>query len=145
MIRLKTIKVQEFWVTNFSSMNVTLSDLAINIKSYTSVNLLDKKHYSLTLEQLEKSKENGSIFNKRDKITIRHLGPEPVEKETLPFRKEEVMPTRARSILVIKNVEYDELKISDDKEVQKKMDEELAQENADISEGIDPTVVIKKK
>ena len=136
---------QEFWVTNFSSRNVTLADLAINIKAFTTVNLLDKKHYSYTLEQLVKSKESGSIFSKRDKILVRKLPPPAVVKERVPFLKEAIIPSRERSLFSITEIEYDELKISDDKELQKKLDEEYARENADLAEADTQKFVASKK
>jgi len=127
-------KYPEFWVTNASPMNVTLADLAINIRSFSTVNLLDKKHYSLTLDQLIKSKNSGSIFHKRDKILVRHLPPPAVEKERLPFLKDAVMPSKEKSIFVINAVEYDELKITEEKENQNKTDEEYAKEATELIE-----------
>ena len=53
-------KKMEFWVTNISSTNVSLSDLALTIKARSTVNLLDEKHYNFTLEQLLKSKASVS-------------------------------------------------------------------------------------
>jgi hypothetical protein len=123
----------EFWVTNASSMNVTLADLAINIKSFSTVNLLDKKHFSLTLDQLIKSKDSGSIFKKRDKILVRHLPPE-IHKDNLPFLKDAAIPSRERSVFIINAVEYDELKIIEEKENQNKTDEEYAKEAAELIE-----------
>lgn len=127
-------KYPEFWVTNASPMNVTLADLAINIKSFSTVNLLNKKHYDLTLERLIKSKDSGSIFKKRDKILVRHLPPPKPEKEMIPFIQDTVMQSRARSVFVINAVEYDELKITEEKENQNKTDEEYAREAAELIE-----------
>lgn len=130
---MKTLLKPEFWVTNDSPRNVTLADLALNIKAFTTVNLLDKRHYKYTMEQLVKSKESGSIYNKRDKIHHRIVAP-TVEKNKMPFLKESAIPSRERSVFTIKNVEYDELKVSDDKAIQKKLDEEYAKENAELAE-----------
>lgn len=131
---MKTVAPKlEFWVTNASPMNVTLADLALNIRAFTTVNLLDKKHYNYTLDQLIKSRDSGSIFKKRDKILFRVTAP-LVEKNHIPIARESVIPSRERSIFSITEVEYDELKISEDKEIQKKLDEEYANENADLIE-----------
>jgi hypothetical protein len=119
-----------FWVTNQSSMNVTLADLAINIKSFTSINLMDKKHHQYTMEQLVDSATSGSLFKKRDKIAIRSTPPK-IEEEKTPMQQEATIPSRERSIYVINQKEYDELKI-DDKENQDKMDEEYARENVEL-------------
>jgi hypothetical protein len=113
-----------FWVTNISPMNVSLADLALTIKAYSSVNLLDKKHYQYTHDQLQKSFESGSIFKKRDKIVVRKIAPE-ILKANVPLTRETFIPTRERSTLVIKEENYEELNISD---------EEFAKENADIVE-----------
>lgn len=142
---MKTLFVPEFWVTNASPMNVTLADLALNIRARSTVNLLDKKHYNYTLDQLIKSKDSGSIFKKRDKILVRDLAPPAIEKERMPFLKDSQIPSRGRSVLAITTVEYDELKITDEKEMQKKMDEEYAKENADLAEADTQRIVTSKK
>jgi hypothetical protein len=109
-------------VTNISDRNVTLTDLAINIKSFTTVNLLDSKHYQLTLEQLQKSEQCGSIFNKKSAIKVRKYPP-PILKTTILCNRESVIPTRERSTLVITQENFEELRVSD---------EEFAEENADL-------------
>jgi len=125
-------KEQTFWVTNVSAMNVTLADLALNIKAFSTVNLLDKKHYKYTLEQLLKSKESGSLFKKRDKIVVRHIPPPDPEKNKVPIVYGAIIPDRMRSLFQIEEQEYDELKVSE--EDQKKQDEIFAKENADLVE-----------
>lgn len=120
-----------FWITNMSSRNVTLADLALNIRAYTTVNLMDSKHYTYTLEQLLKSKESGSLFHKRDKISVREVPPEQI-KEIIPINKDAVIPSRQRSILEIEHKEYEELKVSEND--QKMQDEIYALENADLAE-----------
>lgn len=142
---MKNFPQLEFWVTNASPMNVTLADLALNIRAFSTVNLLDKKHYNYTIEQLIKSKEKGSIFKKRDKIIVRDLPPPVVEKNKLPFLKDALIPSRERSLFAITEVEYDELKISDEKEMQNKLDEEYAKENAELAEADTQRIVISKK
>jgi hypothetical protein len=128
---MKTPPKPAFWVTNGSPRNVTLADLALNIKAFTTVNLLDSRHYSYTLEQLIKSRDSGSIFAKRDKIKVRDLPPEQVKQDSLIYR-EAAIPSRERSVLVIEEKEYDELKVSE--EDQQKQDELYAKENADLAE-----------
>lgn len=113
-----------FWVTNTSPMNVTLADLALNIRARCSVNLLDSKHFKYTLEQLQKSAISGSLFKKRDKIAIRHIPPVLLKEEPSINRKT-VIPGRERSVLVIKEEEYEELKITDD---------QYAEENAELAD-----------
>lgn len=120
-----------FWVSNISNRNVTLTDLALNIKAYSTVNLLDEKHYSLNIDQLNRSKNSGSIFKKRDKIRVRVVPPPAIEKEKIAFLPDGTIPSRERSILNLKMEEYEELKV-DDKKTQRELEEQLASDNADL-------------
>lgn len=113
-----------FWVANISNMNVSLADLNLTIKAYSSVNLMDTKHYQYKIEQLKKSVESGSIFKKRDKIIVRKIHPE-VLKANIPLTRETFIPTRERSMLSIKEENYEELNVSD---------EEFAKENAETAD-----------
>lgn len=115
----------EFWVSNISSMNVSLTDLALTIKAYDSVNLLSK-HYYFTKEQLDKSVSSGSIFKKRNKIVVRINAPQ-IFKIDAPFTYETYIPSRARSNIQIKEEYYEELQVSD---------EEYALQNLDITDDI---------
>lgn len=113
-----------FWVTNISNMNVSLADLNLTIKAYSSVNLLDKRHYSYTFDQLAKSVESGSVFKKRDKIVVRKIAPE-VMKANIPLTRETFIPSRERSVYTIKEENYEELNVSD---------EQFAEDNAELVE-----------
>ncbi len=113
-----------FWVTNISNRNVSLADLNLTIKAYASVNLLDMRHYQYKIEQLKTSVESGSIFKKRDKIIVRKVAPE-VLKANVPLTRETFIPTRERSLLSIKEENYEELNVSD---------EEFAKDNADTAD-----------
>jgi hypothetical protein len=113
-----------FWLTNISNRNVSLTDLNLTVKAYSSVNLLDKRHYQYTPEQLIKSAESGSLFKKRNKLVVRKIAPE-ILKANVPLSRETFIPSRERSMLVIKEENYEELNVSD---------EQFAQENADIVE-----------
>jgi len=132
----------DFWVTNVSNRNVSLSDLAINIPAYRTINLMDTKHYKYTLEQLQKSAESGSIFAKRDKIRVRMLDTKMdiksgrfIDHSVIETKmtnninlndengRKNSLPSRERSILIIKEDKYEELQVSD---------EEFASENADM-------------
>jgi hypothetical protein len=123
---------QSFWITNISNRNVSLADLNLTVKAFSSVNLLDKKHYDYNLEQLNTSATKGSIFKKKDKIVVRQVAPEVI-KMNVPFLKETYIPSRERSTYVIKDENYEELNISD---------EEFAAENAEIIE-LDTTPIKK--
>jgi len=126
---------ESFWVTNISNMNVSLSDLNLTIRAFSSVNLLDDKHYSFTKNQLIQSASQGSLFKKRNKIFIRKVNPE-INNTTnnVPFKRENMIPSREKSIYIIKNEKYEELNLSD---------VDFASENAELAE-MDTQPLIKK-
>lgn len=113
-----------FWLTNLSNRNISLTDLNLTVKAYSSINLLDKRHYQYTIEQLQKSVESGSVFKKRDRLVVRRVAPE-ILKANVPLLRETFIPTRERSTFAIKEENYEELNISD---------EQFAKDNADIIE-----------
>lgn len=117
-------KQPEFWLTNISNRNVSIADLNLTIKAFSSINLLDSKHYSFTLQQLQTSAEKGSVFLKRHCLVVRKVAPEMI-KMNIPLSEETYIPTRERSVLAIHEEKYDELNISD---------EEFANENAELAE-----------
>lgn len=144
---MKTLLKQEFWVTNTSPRNVTLADLALNIKAFSTVNLMDKKHYNYTLDQLLKSQSEGSLFHKRDRIVVRKLAP-PAKSQSpgqnqLPIQRDAIIPDRQRSLYKLNQTEYEELKVTD--EDRKKQDELYAQENADLAELDEQRSVVNPK
>jgi len=115
---------QNFWITNISNVDVSLSDLNLTIRAYSSINLLDNKHYNFKIDQLKKSAESGSIFKKRNKIYVRKVPP-IYNKINLPVVDDAFIPTRQKSAYEIKQEKYEELLISDDA---------FAEENADLAE-----------
>lgn len=116
-----------------SNRNVTLADLATNVKAFSTVNFMDKKHYSYTMDQLNKSKESGSIFKKRDMIKSRESAP-IITNDKISIIKDSIIPSREKSIFEIIIKEYDELLVVNDKETQSKLDEKYAEENVDLVE-----------
>ena len=84
---------QNFWITNISNRNVSLSDLNLTIKAYSSINLMDSKHYNYSIEQINKSVLNGSIYNKRNKIFVRKVAPVPI-KNNIKFERETQSPAK---------------------------------------------------
>lgn len=114
--------VPSFWLTNISNRNVSLADLALTVRARTSINLLDKKHYQYTPEQLEASAKNGSIFKKQRLVKVRKVAPTQVSADML-LERGAVIPTRQRSILDIKEEKYEELAITDEQFVEDVMEE----------------------
>jgi len=129
-----------FWLTNVSNRNVSLSDLNLTVKAYSSINLLDNKHYQYTLDQLQKSVESGSVFKKRDKLVVRKIAPE-ILKANVPLIRETYIPSRERSVFAIKEQNYEELRVEN--EDQKISDENFARDNADLIE-LDGQPLFKK-
>jgi hypothetical protein len=126
-----------FWITNISKTNINLSDLNVNIKAHSSANLLDKRHYSFTLEQLQKSASTGSLAVKKSAIIICQGSPITKNKNII-INKESVIPTRQRSILNIKEEYFAELDLTNDD--QKKRDEEFAASQVELEY---PETVVK--
>lgn len=105
-------KKHEFWVTNVSDRNVSLTDLATTIPAHTSRNLLGKKSQH-TLEQLEASAKSGSIFLKRDKIRVRNVPPQQIVTPGIQVVRHPRWG-KNRSLVQIKEVRYAELDFSDE-------------------------------
>lgn len=97
----------EWWVINISQMNVCLSDLGITIPAGRSWNLLDAKHFSFNIDELEKSKKDGSLFKKRDKIRIGKTHQQIPEKKRIELSSQPIQ-TRNRSAIKIDNPNYED-------------------------------------
>jgi hypothetical protein len=121
---------RSFWITNITNRNVTLADLYISVPAMTSINLLDSKHYSFTLDQIHKSVTKGSIFKKRAMIVVRRVSPY-LEKSSNVSMQAAAMPNRSKSSYQMKEDKFDELAISD---------EEFADQTSD-SVSIDKPVI----
>ena len=115
---------KEFWITNISKTNISLSDLSLTINAFATVNLLDARHYYFTEEQINESLTSGSLYRKRDKLIPRIKAPEKITKELL-IDKTTPIPSRERSTYSIKQENYEELEITD---------EQFAEQNAELAE-----------
>ncbi len=102
-----------FWVTNITNKNVCLRDLALTIPAWTSMNLLDKKHFYYTIEQLEKSSEDGSLYKKSNKIKIRREAPQYVIEPGVQLYKG-FIPRKPRSSVKMEEIKYEDLDMSDE-------------------------------
>jgi hypothetical protein len=116
------MKKMSFWLTNISNRNVSLYDLNLTVRAFSSVNLMDNRHYNYTEEQLEKSAKSGSIFKKRNLLKVRSVAP-TIIKMDVSMSNEALIPSRERSVLSIKEEHYEELSVSD---------EEFANQNSDL-------------
>ena len=109
----------EYWITNITylngkknRMNILLADLQIMIRSGESKNLLDKKHFSYTLDQINKSAESGSLYKKRDKIKIRKVAPKVIVVPGVYLVDMPNFIKPLRSQVEIIEPKYEELEIS---------------------------------
>lgn len=123
-----------FWVTNVSDRNVSLLDLGLTLRAYSTVNLLDSGHYHLTREQLEASRDSGSIYAKRTKVKVR-LVPPKENKPMFALKEELFIPNRAKNAVPVVRPQYEELDISD---------ETFAEENAEMAETDRKPILAKK-
>jgi hypothetical protein len=103
-----------FWVTNISDQNVSLTDLGLSIPARKTVNLLDKRHYSLNIDELEASEEKGSLFAKRKKVVVRVVAPTIERRQMLEIDYNASVPSRRRSVVQIEEVHHEELELSDE-------------------------------
>jgi hypothetical protein len=114
---MSKIKEEEFWVTNISNCNVSLRDLGITIPSNKCVNLLNSKHYIFNINQLELSAASGSLYKKRDKLLVRQIAPEKPISSGIHVSKlpRFVAQNRIRTKILVEDVKYEELEISEEK------------------------------
>jgi hypothetical protein len=119
--------MRPFWITNVSKHLISIGDLGILLQPHQSVNLLDRKHYSFTEEQIQASITSGSLHKRSDKIFVRKLPPQTIYKgpSKINLEEEGSYPSKIRSLLEHKEFNYEEYQISDD---------EYAKENADSAE-----------
>lgn len=107
-------KQLEFWLINISKKSVNVGDLRITVEPYKSVNLLSK-HYNITIEQLEKSCTNGSIFKLGHFLKIRKVAPVPPPEIIKAVYKGPRTSRMPRPIRLIEPEKYEELDFSDEK------------------------------
>lgn len=111
--KFKSLNEPEFWVTNVSSRNVTLGDLALSIPKGRSYNLLDSNNFSYTEEQLEKSATEGSLWNKRRFIKM-GIQAREVPKDEGPTVSEQPIQIRKVSAVALEEPEYADWLYSDE-------------------------------
>lgn len=113
---MSKIKEKQFWASNISNLNVSLRDLGITIPAKKNVNLLDSRHYSFNLEQLELSAVSGSLYTKKDKILIRQSEPEAIIKSGIQVSKVPrfIAQNMARTKIVVEEIKYEELQVSEE-------------------------------
>lgn len=108
---------KQFWVSNISNKNVCLADLALTIPARRHMNLLDSDHFTYTEEQLEKSKQSGSLFKKGRLIRIREVAPveQAVKAGMYVSKLPIVLRQKLKSTFIAEETKYEELEVSEEK------------------------------
>ncbi len=106
---------KDFWITNISNRDITLYDIGVPVRARTSINLLDKKHYHISEEDLEKSLKTGDLFKKK-KFVIKRMSPPTLNSTSFKIAIDynAIIPARTNSIYEIKQEKYDELIVTDE-------------------------------
>lgn len=151
---MNKLKEKKFWIINTSiKSDVVLSDLGMVIKKLERKNLLDKRYFDFTIDQLRKSAESGSIFEKRRHIVVKEVIPEKALLEpemVVEFQnvKEPLRPLRHPAFKNIEKPYFEELDFDDDTEEdeQRRLEEQYALEQADaVLQDKAPVLAVDKK
>jgi len=110
----KEEKSDSFWITNITKKAHNLSDIGVIIYPMRSLNLLDRRHYQLTIAELEKCRASGSLFTKKTMVVVRQVPPGGEAPQYIPFKEDAVYPYKARSSVELENIKYEELDVPDD-------------------------------
>lgn len=105
---------KEFWVVNKTNTNVSLRDLGITIAAHAKVNLLDSKHYYFTEEQLEQSKNSGSLFKKSNLLACVQRKPKNGKRNIIEVTKPHILVPARNPSVVVTIPKYEELEISEE-------------------------------
>jgi hypothetical protein len=114
--------IKEFWVHNITDTDISLGDLRVTVKSRQSKNLLGVKSL-LTVDQLLKSAESGSLFKRKDKIKITY--------ETPNFNKPKPKYTNSTQFKLSSYPQYSNKKVEKEYEELDLPDEKFADEFSD--------------
>jgi len=81
------------------------------------MNLLDSDHFTYTEEQLEKSKQSGSLFKKGRLIRIREVAPveQAVKAGMYVSKLPIVLRQKLKSTFIAEETKYEELEVSEEK------------------------------
>lgn len=100
-----------FFITNITNRNITIGDLQMSFKAYTTVNLLDFKHYHFTEQQIIDSFQSGSLYKKRKMFKIVNNLPKKDENKIVNTKV--IRFTPPRSIIKVEDKNFKELNYND--------------------------------
>jgi len=121
--------------------DISLSDLRLTLRSGKSVNLLDKHHYSYTLEQLQESAKSGSIFKKSYAVKVREVAPYPKAHRIDILDKRSILKP-IRNKVQIEQKYYEELDFEDERAAEEQF--ALDEAEADFQDNA-PVLAVDKK
>jgi len=119
---------KEFWVTNVCRhKDISIDDLRVTIRIGQSKNLLDSRHFSFTIEQLENSLLNGSLFKKSHLLKVRKVAPKKIIEPKVYLSKD-IRISLPKFNIKIEEPVFEDLDLFDEDP------EKFAAENADMEE-----------
>jgi len=117
----------KFLIHNRSKVAVSIGDLRINIPPGKTVNLLNNK-IGITLDQIEKSYTNGSIFRKKDKLVKVEEAPVPyianIMVSKFPGLTDNPIGILNKNSSIYSEVFGEDVNISDDEFIKQLIEEE---------------------
>ena len=133
---------KQLWVTNISTQkDISIDDLRVKVPRCRSVNLLDRRHYSFTEDQIRKSLESGSLKRKAAILKVREGAP-VTEKKKIDWQKKPRVLRKARNNVEIEAPKYEELDFEDETEAETAFAAEQAE--ADFADTA-PALAVDKK
>lgn len=122
-------KDKQLWITNISrKRDISIGDLRLTIRIGQSINLLDKKHFKYTEEQIRTSIEKGSLFLRRDVIKVREVAPVVFNMKLEVQQSDRSNLRHMRKYIPVDKPVYEELDFDDYNDDISK----YAEENADL-------------
>lgn len=126
-------------------MDISLGDLRVTIRSMSTVNLLDSKHYSFTREQLEQSAESGSIAARKGRLHVRRVAPDPPGRREVMIERNGAIIKPLRSQVRIDEPYYEELDLSEEQVEQAQVEYAAEAADLDFEDRAPAGIVVDKK
>jgi hypothetical protein len=118
----------KFLIHNRSRQAVSIGDLRITIPPGKTLNLLNNK-IGITLDQIEASYKNGSIFKKKDKLVKVEEAPDPFRAPPITVSKYAALTDNpigifSKNTSIYNDVFGSDVNISDDEFIKQLIEEE---------------------
>lgn len=98
--------MKEYWVFNRSDRKVLIDDLQVRINPFQQLNLLKATKYKL--EDIEKSANSGSLFDKKD-IIVKLQRPHDNIKHEVKISSQSIIISESVGFIMNKGTVYNEL------------------------------------